>query len=145
MSETDDPIVEIERAMVAIRRSMMRRTVQRRTAGAGSDTAAFQVLDTVEAGDAVTVTDLTDVLNVDQPRASRLVARAVDDGHLRRAADPRDGRRSVLALTPRGRTVLAEVHAARQDALRRAMVEWSDQDRSTFARLLRTFVADWRA
>ena len=103
----------IEQAMVAMRRSWSRRSLQRRAAagsvgaaGAGAaEAAAFQVLDAIESGGPLTVNGVADALGVDQPRGSRLVARAVEAGLVRRGADPDDGRRSVLVLTPRGARV----------------------------------------
>jgi hypothetical protein len=75
-----------------------RRTLHRRRAGGEAslaEAATFRVLDAIEAaGDAgrvMTVTGVADALGVDQPRASRLVARAVRAGLVRRGADPATG------------------------------------------------------
>ena len=157
----------IEQAMVALRRSWGRRSLYRRaatagpTAGpgvvgaagpgvagtAGVGAAAFQVLDAIEgaagAGAAMTVNGVAGALGIDQPRASRLVAQAVDAGLVRRGADPEDGRRSVIALTPRGARVLADGHRTRRGAIEAALAGWSGEDRETFARLLRAYVAGW--
>jgi DNA-binding MarR family transcriptional regulator len=145
-----DATAAIERAMVAMRRSQARRALHRRAAGDAApvgEAAAFQVLDAVEAaaeaGRAMTVNGVADALGVDQPRASRLVARAVDAGLLRRGADPADGRRSVLTLTARGARVLADGHRTRRDAVRAALADWSPEDRETFARLLGAYVSSW--
>ena len=132
---------------MTLRRSWSRRSLQRRTAataagatgaaagvGAG-EAAAFQVLDAIEAGGPLTVNGVADALAVDQPRASRLVARAVETGLVRRGADPDDGRRSVLAPTPRGARVLADGHRARRAAVEAALAGWPVEDRETFARL----------
>ena len=131
----------IERAMVTLRRSWTRRSLQRRGArsGAGAAAAAFQVLDAIEGatedGGLMTVNGVADALGVDQPRASRLVARVVEAGLVRRGADPRDGRRSVLTLTGRGGRVLAEAHRTRRAAVEAALAGWSARDRATFARI----------
>jgi DNA-binding MarR family transcriptional regulator len=149
---SEDAVAAIEQAMVAMRRSWSRRSLQRRAAAAGSvgaagagaaEAAAFQVLDAIESGGALTVNGVADALGVDQPRGSRLVARAVEAGLVRRGADPDDGRRSVLALTPRGARVLAEGHRARRAAVEAALAGWPDEDRETFARLLRAYVSGW--
>jgi DNA-binding MarR family transcriptional regulator len=142
------PEVAVERAMVAIRRRQSRRALARLAGGAsgpGDDTAPVAVLDVVEehedAGRPCPVTAVAERLGVDLPRASRLVARAVEDGLLRRRADQRDGRRSLLALTPAGRARLEEVHGFRRTVFGQAMAEWSDAERRQFARLLTAFVA----
>jgi DNA-binding MarR family transcriptional regulator len=158
---SEGAVAAIEQAMVELRRSWSRRSLQRRaaavagggraadaavqaeTAAGASEAALFQVLDAIEAGGPLTVNGVADALAVDQPRASRLVARAVEAGLVRRGADPDDGRRSVLALTPRGRRVLAEGHRARRAAVEAALAGWPDADRETFARLLRAYVGGW--
>lgn len=146
----DDAASAIERALVALRRSQQRRTLQRRATGGAAppaQAAAFQVLDALEAaghaGTVMTVTAVADALAVDQPRASRLVARVIEAGLVRRGADPEDGRRSVLTLTARGRTVLAAAHRTRRAAVQAALAGWSVEDRETFARLLGAFVGAW--
>jgi DNA-binding MarR family transcriptional regulator len=149
MPADKDVVAAIERAMVTMRRSWSRRTLQRRAAaGAGDpDAAGFQVLDAIEAaverGGVMTVNGVAEALAVDQPRASRLVAGVVDAGLVRRGADPGDGRRSVLALTARGRRVLAEGHRTRRAAVEDALAGWPAEDRETFARLLGAYVAGW--
>jgi DNA-binding MarR family transcriptional regulator len=145
-------VAAIERAMVAMRRSWSRRPLQRRAGGDGAAAgqgipAAFQVLDAIEAaadgGEVMTVNGVADALGVDQPRASRLVAGAVEAGLVRRGADPEGGRRSVLSLTGRGRRVLAEGHRTRRAAVEAALAGWPAEDRETFARLLGAYVTGW--
>jgi DNA-binding MarR family transcriptional regulator len=133
-----------------LRRSQQRRTLQRRATGGDApptQSAVFQVLDALEAaadaGRVMTVTTVADALGVDQPRASRLVAQAIDAGLVRRGADPNDGRRSILTLTARGRTVLGAAHQTRRAAVRAALTGWSPEDRDAFARLLGAFVSGW--
>jgi DNA-binding MarR family transcriptional regulator len=160
-----DAVGAIEQALVALRRSWGRRSLYRQGATAGGagtgpgvagpggtgtfavEAAAFQVLDAIEdataAGAAMTVNGVADTLAIDQPRASRLVARMVEAGLVRRGADPADGRRSVLSLTPRGARVLADGHRTRRAAVEAALAGWSGEDRETFARLLSAYVTGW--
>jgi DNA-binding MarR family transcriptional regulator len=72
-----------------------------------------------------------------------VVAQAIDAGLARRGADPDDGRRSILTLTARGRSVLAAAHQTRRAAVQAALAGWSPEDRDTFARLLGAFVSGW--
>jgi DNA-binding MarR family transcriptional regulator len=137
MEEHDAVTEAVEAAMVRIRR--------RQTRGAlGKDSpvpiAVFRVLDAVAGSDAATVGTLTTALGVDQPRASRLVAQAVSSGHLERVADQQDGRRAVLRLTPAGRAVVAAARDGRRAAMAAAMSDWTDRERTEFARLLGQFV-----
>jgi len=109
-----------------------------------ADEALLAVLDVVEedsdTGQPSTTTSAAARLGVDQPRASKLIARAVDQGLLHRAADQHDGRRSLLMLTPAGRDYLDAVHRHRRQAFARAMQGWSREQRETFAELLTDFV-----
>jgi DNA-binding MarR family transcriptional regulator len=149
----EDAVAAIEQAMVTMRRSWTRRSLQRRAGGGAAAAgpegagAAFQVLDAIEgaagAGGVITVNGVADALGVDQPRASRLVAGAVEAGLVRRGSDPGDGRRSVLSLTARGGRVLAEGHRTRRAAVEAALAGWSGEDRAAFARLLTDYVAGW--
>jgi DNA-binding MarR family transcriptional regulator len=143
-----DPVADVERAMIAVRRSQARRALVRLARERGTatfDQAVAEVLDAVEECDArgepATVTALAAALGIDQPRASRLVARAVDQGMLRWEADRHDRRRSVLLLTESGQDGLDRAHAFRRAVFEEAMAGWPVTDRAEFARLLTAFVA----
>jgi DNA-binding MarR family transcriptional regulator len=136
-------IASVERAMVAIRRSQTRRALQRLAGGTSIDPALFGVIDAVEEDPrAATVTSIADRMGIDQPRASRLVARAVEAGLLRRVADPADGRRSTLELTGQGAEQAEEVHLFRREVFGTAMRDWPEHDQREFARLLTAFVGE---
>ena len=79
-------------------------------------------------------------LNIDQPRASKLVAAAVAAGLVRRQADQADGRRALLVRTPAVRRLSAQAHAFRRQVFGEAMAGWPAADRAEFARLLTRFV-----
>ncbi|WP_433733075.1 MarR family winged helix-turn-helix transcriptional regulator [Nocardia sp. CA-129566] len=137
MEEHDVVTEAVEAAMVRIRR--------RQTRGAlGKDSpvpvAVFRVLDAVASSGATTVGTLAPALGIDQPRASRLVAQAVSSGHLERVADQQDGRRAVLRLTPAGRALVTAARDGRRAAMAAAMADWTDGERTEFARLLGQFV-----
>jgi DNA-binding MarR family transcriptional regulator len=146
--QEDEHVKAVERAMVAIRRSQTRRALTRLAEGR-DDTgvvggSAVDVLDAIEAaeqaGTPATVSGVAAALNVDQPRASKLVATAVEAGLVRREADQVDGRRALLVRTERGTTLSEELHRFRRSIFTTAMSDWTDADRATFARLLTRFV-----
>lgn len=142
MSATTEHLDDIERAMVTIRRSTTRRTLAQR-AGMPAD-SIVAVLDAIEAGEhtptPATVSSIATALSIDQPRASKLVAAAVDAGFVRRDADQSDGRRALLVRTPAGRKLTDRVHRFRRDAFATAITDWSAKDQREFARLLTRFV-----
>ncbi|GAA0939269.1 MarR family winged helix-turn-helix transcriptional regulator [Nonomuraea longicatena] len=153
--KSDSDVAEIEAAVVGIRRSQRRRTLARLSgrrgepAGqrAGLPDAVYELLDVIEAaeanGDALTVTDAAAVLDVDQPRSSRLAGQALQAGLLRREADQFDGRRSLLALTADGRAALTRIRDFRRSVIAEATAEWPEEDLAAFARLLNRFVRDF--
>jgi DNA-binding MarR family transcriptional regulator len=155
---SDEHTEAVERAMVAIRRSQNRRTLARLAAarhggrpgggrgtaaggaaGAGADVLVI-IEEAEEAGGRATVTSAAAALNIDQPRASKLVAAAVAAGLVRREADQADGRRALLVRTPAGRRLSAQAHALRRQVFGEAMAGWPAADRAEFARLLTRFV-----
>ncbi|MFE2288817.1 MarR family winged helix-turn-helix transcriptional regulator [Streptomyces sp. NPDC059443] len=149
MSKKDqrEAVVAVERAMVAIRRSQTRRSLGRLAPPGGGkpiELTLFNVLDSIEARGRdrlCAVTDVAAALGVDQPRASRLVLRAVEEGWIARRTDPSDARRTLLTLTDDGREQLDRAHKFRQEVFARVMADWPDADRSEFARLITVFVA----
>jgi DNA-binding MarR family transcriptional regulator len=138
----------IEHALVTIRRRQSRRVLARRAQAVGATAttvAVTEVLDLVEeaagAQRTITVTEVGQRLGTDQPRASKLVAEAVAAGLLTRVADQRDGRRSLIELTPGGQAYLEQVHTFRRAQFAEATADWSARDKTTFADLLTRFVA----
>lgn len=140
-----DDIETIERSMIALRRSQRRRTLAR-LSGAPPD-ATVEVIDVIEAAELArqpaTVSTVADALSIDQPRASRLVAAAVEAGLVERRADQADGRRSFLARTPAGVEVSEQVHGFRRRLISWALSSWDNSDVSDFARLLNRFITDF--
>ena len=145
---TVPPEDAVERAMVTIRRWQSRRVLAeaaRQQGVSSSGIAVAEVLDVIDGNAAAgldsTVTDVARQLRLDQPRASRLVRIAIDSGLLRRSADQRDGRRSMLGLTTAGTAVLDRTRAYRRGRFALAMAYWRSDERAMFADLLTRFVA----
>jgi DNA-binding MarR family transcriptional regulator len=148
--QEDEHVKAVERAMVAIRRSQTRRALTRLAEGRDDADSgvvggsAVDVLDAIEAaeqaGTPATVSGVAAALNVDQPRASKLVAAAVEAGLVRREADQADGRRALLVRTEQGTALSEELHRFRRSIFATAMSDWTDADRTAFARLLTRFV-----
>lgn len=137
-----DALSSVETAMVAIRRSQTRRALARSGPAGDVDPAVFDVVDAVEGLlDRATVMSVAAALDVAQPRASKLVAAAVEAGWLRREADQGDGRRSLLVRTDAGVALSERVHAARRARFAAATGGWTPAELDTFAQLLTRFVA----
>ncbi|MEU7312938.1 MarR family transcriptional regulator [Streptomyces sp. NPDC007083] len=155
MNNPEPEVAALESALAALRRVQKRRALARlaerrgeRTGPhAGPPDAVVELVDAVAAaaGSSLTVTEAATVLGVDQPRASRLAAQAQDAGLLRREADQRDGRRSLLVLTDEGWALLARVRQFRGSIVAEALRDWPEPDRAALARLLTRFVRDFTA
>ncbi len=79
------------------------------------------VLARVERLGTASVSALAEVSGASLPATSQMIERLVRLGMLARADDPADRRRRALALTARGRGLLARVSAARADDYGRSL------------------------
>jgi DNA-binding MarR family transcriptional regulator len=152
-SQPADPISVIEQALMTMRRDQQARRLQRgpgphRGVGPrGHDrslggAARFRMLDALEPGPS-TISELAAAVGVDQPRASRLVAEAVDRGLVRRGIDPADARRAIVELTTSGRQFLQSAHETRRGAVEQATARFTADETAQFATLLARFVDAW--
>lgn len=106
--------------------------------------AQMRMLEALAAAQAsLSVSELGTVIGVDQPRASRLVQQGVERGLVRREADPRDARRTRIALTAEGRRIARGVRGERREALAQALTTFSDAERAELARLLSKLADNW--
>jgi DNA-binding MarR family transcriptional regulator len=137
----DQALDLIERTMVALRRSMSRRSLSRQldlAVGDGVSVSHALVIDALvdRAGTDINVGDVAVELGIDPSRASRMVAAAVKAGYVRRHASQQDGRRSSLQLTETGHAVASAAKAVRINAFADATACWSEAECATFAELL---------
>jgi DNA-binding MarR family transcriptional regulator len=72
-------------------------------------------------------------LGLDRSNASRMLAGAVAAGLVTRAVAADDARRTVLDLTPDGRSLLDAARAWQQDVFTRLVADWPAQDARRFA------------
>lgn len=77
--------------------------------GTGRPLNASRVLFEIGGLGAVTIRDLRDRLGLDSGYVTRILTRLEDEGLVRIAPDPSDGRRRIVELTDAGRTTVAEL------------------------------------
>ncbi len=80
-----------------------------------------------------TVGDVAQQLGLDRSGASRMVASAVDRGHLERRRASSDARRSELALTSSGRDLLDDSRRWQQAKFLELTADWNPGDRRRLA------------
>ncbi|WP_231563143.1 MarR family winged helix-turn-helix transcriptional regulator [Microbacterium mangrovi] len=112
--------------------------------GRAAGLARFRLLDVLAAASGpLTVGELAESLEVDQPRASRLVQEGVAHGLVERQADPEDARRTRVALTETGRQIVQRFRGFRRDAVATALESFTADERADLARLLAKLAAAW--
>lgn len=92
-----------------------------------------------DASGPATVAAVAALLGVAHSTASRLIDRAERAGVVTRGRSGADARSVTLSLTPGGRSLAARAATFRLGHLDRATAHWSEEQRSTFARLLTDF------
>jgi DNA-binding MarR family transcriptional regulator len=106
--------------------------------------ARLRLLDALAAASGpLSVGEIAEAVGVDQPRASRLVQQAVAMGLARREADPDDARRTRIALTDAGSSLVRGFRGERRDAIETALTTFSDDERADLARLLTKLADAW--
>ncbi len=96
----------------------------------------------LESAQEITVGTVAQYLGLDPSTASRVIADAVRDGLLARAASQADGRRSLLELTQDGRALASAASSYQRSVFEAVTASWPDAERQEFARLFVRFVAE---
>src|SRR3954452_20848541 len=92
-------------------RPVVIRTARRMRQEAGTDLSPSltAALATIDRHGPLSPSRLAEIERVRRPTATRMVARLEEEGLVLRSTDPADGRVSVVALSPEGRTLLKRI------------------------------------
>jgi DNA-binding MarR family transcriptional regulator len=106
------------------------RTARRLRQNSGTDlTAALTAaLATVESRGPITPSELASVENIKRPTATRIVARLEEQGLVERTADPSDRRSFLVAITPKGTTLLTRLRKRKNAYLAKRLRELDAED-----------------
>src|SRR5881392_2980197 len=117
-------------------RLVITRTARRLRQEAGSDLGPSQAsaLATIERRGPVTPSELASIERIQRPTATRVIARLEEAGWVSRAADPADGRSSLVSMTADGRALLERVRANKDAFLARRLDALDRDDRATLER-----------
>jgi DNA-binding MarR family transcriptional regulator len=96
----------------------------------------------LEQDDALRCSDIAVRAGIDVSVASRQLAVLERSGFVERRPDPRDGRASLLRLTPQGTDALAAARAVRADWALSALADWDEGDAARLNDLLERLVSD---
>lgn len=94
---------------------------------------------------APTIGMIAEEMSLDPSRASRIVADLVVSGHVKRGAAQDDGRKSVIALSDLGRSVLSTMRDAKWEMLLDVFSDWSDTDLQALSEVLTRYLDDSEA
>jgi DNA-binding MarR family transcriptional regulator len=142
------PLDSINRTLArVVRLSSSRSAFAQQAAAAGVPITqpSYLLLRIMIDGDGVTMGELARLAHMDLGMATRQVKALVEDGLVRRQADPSDGRVIRVQATAEGQRLAAALQRVRMDHLQRALAGWSDADLRTFDGLLTRFAADTSA
>jgi DNA-binding MarR family transcriptional regulator len=106
----------------------------RQEAGGELGPSLLAALSTISRQGPLTPSELATRERVQRPTATRLVARLEERGLVTRTADPLDRRSSLLASTPAGDALLAELRTRKDAYLARRLRTLPAEDRATLAR-----------
>src|SRR4051794_238951 len=102
----------------------------RRKAPTRLSATSITTLDTLNLHGPQRISDLAAGEGVTQPGMTTLISRLVDEGLAERFADPTDGRATLVRITDAGRSVLADRHRARTEAIRADILRLSAEHRA---------------
>jgi DNA-binding MarR family transcriptional regulator len=128
----DEQVVEVAaRLRVAIFRTARR---LRQEAGAELGPALTAALGTIERHGPLTPSELADLERVQRPTATRMIARLEAEGLIVRAADPADGRSSLVSASSRGLELMRRLRKRRTACLARRLRELSSGEVTALGR-----------
>lgn len=94
----------------------------------------LEAIDAASAGaGAAAIADVARELGLDRSNASRMLADAVAAGLVRKTISAQDSRRTELALTPAGQTLLDAARAWQRETFARLVADWPPADARRFA------------
>jgi len=82
------------------------------------------------------ISALADIFQLDISTVSRQIAALEAKGYAIRIPDPKDGRVSLLEITPSGKKQFIEVRQARRNLYNELLVDWSEEERKKFGEYL---------
>ncbi len=130
-TSTEELTEQAARLRLAINR-MARRLRQEANTDLGP--ASISALATIERSGPLTPSELARLEGIQRPTATRVLTRLTDDDLVSRAADPADGRCSIVDVTAGGRTALTRLRRRKTAYLAQRMRELPEDDVATLTR-----------
>ena len=125
------------RSELAVRlRLAITRTSRRLRQEAGTELSPSQssALASIDRHGPLTPSELAERERIQRPTVTRLLVRLEAAGLIARAADPADGRSSLITVTPAGRDLLRQLRLRKDAFLARRLEELDAEERATLDR-----------
>jgi DNA-binding MarR family transcriptional regulator len=106
---------------------------------------AVTILAALRTAGAVRLSELARLTGLEAPLVSREAGELAASGHVRRKADPSDGRAGIVALTPKGRRSSEAYRSAADEIMAEVLSSWSAADLHDLASQLERIVRDFAA
>jgi DNA-binding MarR family transcriptional regulator len=106
----------------------------RQEANADLSPSLTSALASIEGHGPVTPSELANCERVQRPTITRVLTRLTELGLIERAADPADGRSTLVSITPSGRALLNELRTRRDAFLADRLSKLSPEDRAVLDR-----------
>jgi DNA-binding MarR family transcriptional regulator len=106
----------------------------RQEAGADLSPTLLATLGTISRHGPLTPSELAQRERIQRPTATKLLARLEAPGYVARTPDPRDGRSSLVSITPAGSALLADVRDRKDAFLARRLRRLTAEERATLRR-----------
>ena len=104
---------------------------------------AVTILAALRSAGAVRLSELARLAGLETPLVSREVGELAASGHVRRKADPSDGRAGIVALTPKGRRSSEAYRSAADEIMAEVLSSWLAADLHDLATHLERVVRDF--
>jgi DNA-binding MarR family transcriptional regulator len=145
MTRRDD-LARVDQALARIARMATGREGARlrsERSGVYLSQPAVTILAALRSSGAVRLSELSRLTGLEAPLVSREVGELVASGHVRRKADPSDGRAGIVALTPKGRRSSEAHRSAADEIIAEVLSSWSAADLHDLATHLERVVRDF--
>jgi DNA-binding MarR family transcriptional regulator len=106
----------------------------RQEAGTALSPSLSSALATIERHGPMTPSELAACERVQRPTVTRVLARLLDMKLIVRTADPRDGRSTVISVSPAGRALLDDLRTRKDAFLNARLDELDAEDRALLER-----------
>ena len=144
MARLDD-LQRVEKAIVRIARVGGGREAARNRAersGVNLSRPAISIVSALCGSGPVRLSRLADLTDLEAPLVSREIAGLCREGYVKRAADPTDGRASIVDITPKGRRAYDAYRVATDEIVDEAFAGWKAAELRTLADYLERVVRD---